>query len=226
MTKIKYNNFNFTENLIILFLLVFIVINALIQKDSIAATINAICGITYTFLAGKGRPNCYIFGVIGSGFYCYLCYLNSLWGNLFLYGLYYIPMQVLGYFRWNKHLKDDSEDIVKIELSKKGFLLTVLISLFGILIAWKVLQIFNDANPVLDSITTVLSIAGMYLTVKRAIQQWLFWALVNLLSLIIWLFALLNGARVYSTIIMWGAYFIMAIYFYIQWRKEIKNSKV
>ena len=76
----------------------------------------------------------------------------------------------------------------------------------------------------LDSITTVFSIGGMYLTVRRAVEQWLFWLVVNILSLGMWIGVVLDGAKVYSTLIMWSVYLILAIYFYFDWKKEMKNN--
>ena len=101
-------------------------------------------------------------------------------------------------------------------------LITILLTLIFSIAAVIVLSISGDRNPVIDGITTVFSITGMYLTVRRSIEQWLVWIIVNGLSLIMWLEIALNGVKVYSTVIMWGVYFLLAIYFYIQWRMEIK----
>ena len=38
-----------------------LIVCAVIFKDSPAAVISAVFGITYTFLAGKGNPVCYLF---------------------------------------------------------------------------------------------------------------------------------------------------------------------
>lgn len=198
-------------------------INILFFKDSPIAFISAFFGITYTILAGKGTPICYIFGVMGSSFYGYLAFHNALWGNLILYMGYYVPMQVLGYFRWQKHLKSEAYEIIKTSLSKKEFVNLILISLLASLIMTYILFILNDKSPIIDSITTVFSIAGMYLTVKRAIEQWWFWIIVNGLSVIMWIRIALSGEKVYSTVIMWSVYLLLAIYFYFTWRKEIKN---
>ena len=82
--------------------------NVFILHDSPIAFISAFFGITYTILAGKGTPICYIFGVTSSSFYGYLAFHNALWGNLILYMGYYVPMQILGYFKWQNHLQSNS----------------------------------------------------------------------------------------------------------------------
>ncbi len=199
-------------------------VNAFLFKDQPAALVSAFFGITYTFLAGKGNPICYLFGVTGSGFYCWLAFHNSLWGNLILYAAYYIPMQILGFFKWNSHLKDNKNEIIKITLNKKERILISAVTLICSAAAVFVLHLLNDKNPVIDGITTIFSITGMYLTVRRAIEQWIVWMAVNGLSALMWGAIALNGGKVYSTVIMWCVYFVLAIYFYKSWKKEISLS--
>jgi len=201
-----------------------IFISALIFKDSVIAIISAICGILYTVMAGKGKITCYLFGLSGSGCYSYLAFTNALYGNLLLYLCYYIPMQTLGIFKWKNNLKKETNEIIKTKLSSKSriilFLITSLISIISILI----LNYFNDAQPIKDGITTTFSIVGMYLTVKRCIEQWLIWIVVNGLSFFMWLNAVMHGAKAYATVIMWAFYFIAAIYFYYTWKKELESQ--
>ena len=214
-------NFELT-GLFTLYIILFV--NAFLLKDHPAALVSAFFGITYTFLAGKGNPICYLFGVTGSGFYCWLAFHNALWGNLLLYAGYYIPMQILGFFKWNSHLKDNKNEIIKISLNRKERAIISVITLVLSAFAVVILHLLHDQNPVIDGITTVFSIAGMYLTVRRAIEQWIVWMVVNGLSAFMWSSIALNGEKVYSTVIMWSAYFILAIYFYKSWKKEISLS--
>ena len=125
MINNKLNLKCFCEKAFIALILFFIITNAVIQKDSAIAVISAICGILYTFLAGKGLQSCYLFGITVSSFYGLLSFQNALWGNLLLYLAYYIPMQIIGYFKWNKNLKHSKREIVKIELPRKELLFLI-----------------------------------------------------------------------------------------------------
>lgn len=207
------------------FIIIFILVNAFINNDSVIAVISAICGISYTIFAGKGRPFCYLFGITGSSFYCILSLQSALWGNLLLYALYYVPMQILGFFRWNKNLKEGRNEIIKNKLPIKELITLVAILIVLTIVVYYLLLHIEDKRPILDSITTVFSIGGMYLTVRRAIEQWLFWLGVNILSLYMWLSVALEGAKVYSTVIMWFVYTILAIYFYIEWKKDLNKQE-
>ena len=223
MNIIKQENRKSFELSSLVFIYIVLFSNAFYFKDSAAALVSAFFGITYTVLAGKGRPVCYLFGLIGSGFYVYLSFKNALWGNLSLYAGYYIPMQILGFFRWRRHLKDNKNEIIKVRLNTserlKLFIITTLLTLAAVII----LIYAGDKSPYIDGITTVFSVLGMYLTVKRAIEQWVVWMFVNGLSAFMWLEIAFGGEKVYSTVIMWSVYFILAIYFYICWRREIKT---
>jgi len=221
MTTVKLENRKKYENIALIFVYFVLIINAILFKDSIVAVLSAFFGITYTMLAGKGNPKCYLFGLAGSGLYSWLSLSNALWGNLCLYALYYIPMQILGFFKWNKHLKENSKEIIKSKLSKKEVLVLTAISLILTIICVWILFITKDKNPIIDGITTIFSIVGMYLTVKRAIEQWVVWIVVNGLTAIMWIHIALSGEKVYSTVLMWIVYLILAIYFYRIWKREV-----
>lgn len=212
------------EILVLLIVFALILYNIISLNDSTIAVISAICGILYTILAGKGKIYCYLFGLLGSGCYITISFLNALWGNALLYLLYYIPMQILGIFKWKNNLKKDSVEILKSRLTRKERIKFLFIGITGSIITIFILMLLKDKSPIIDGITTFLSILGMYFTVKRLIEQWIVWIIVNGLSFIMWLLLIINGTKAYSTLVMWGTYFILAIYFYILWRKEIKQQ--
>ena len=216
---------NYRELTALAFIYIVLFSNAYLMHDSLIALISAFCGITYTILAGKGNPICYIIGLTGSAFYMYLAYSNQLWGNLLLYGLYFVPMQVIGFFKWNQNLKKDKYEIVKTRLKLKENLVLFLLTFFVSFLGSFILYHLNDSNPIIDSFTTVFSILGMYLTVRRAIEQWFVWAGVNALSFLMWLIIAIQGEKVCSTVLMWFVYFVLAIYFYQKWKEE-ENKRI
>lgn len=206
--------------------LTLILINAIIVKDNPIAVISAFCGILYTIIAGKGKISCYFFGLSGSWCYVWLSFLNSLWGNMLLYLCYYIPMQILGIFKWKKHLKKDTKEIVKTRLSNKNRIILLFIGVLGSIITSIILHCFHDKSPIADGITTFLSVLGMYLTVRRAIEQWVIWMVVNGISALMWINLVLHGTKTYSTVIMWVVYFVLAIYFYFEWKKVLNKNEI
>lgn len=212
------------EIIFLYLVLFFILISSHLVKDTPIAVMSAICGIMYTIIAGKGKISCYFFGLAGSWCYVWLSLSNALWGNMLLYLCYYIPMQILGIFRWKKHLHNDTNEIIRIRLNTKQRIILLLIGLVGSIFTSGILYLCHDKSPVADGITTFLSILGMYLTVRRAIEQWIVWFIVNGISVLMWLNLFMHGAKTLATVIMWGVYFVLAIYFYFDWRKNFKTD--
>lgn len=222
--KMELRNWSFGEIISLILIYLIIAVNAVIFKDSLVAIISAACGIMYTFLAGKGKISCYLFGLMGSGLYAFLAFKNALYGNLVLYLAYYIPMQILGIFKWKNHLYRWTNEIVKTKLDMDEWLNVLIALLMTGCGAIFLLKVLHDSSPVIDATTTVLSLFGMYLTVKRCIEQWMIWTVVNGLSIIMWLKVALHGEKVYSTIFMWVVYFILGIYFYHKWKDELEKE--
>ena len=130
-------------------------------------------------------------------------------------------MEIVGIFAWRKHFKKDKQEIKKTFLSnKERWVLFVLLIIFS-LITYFVFNYFKDGSPLFDAITTVLSVAGMYLTVKRCIEQWLLWTIVNTLSAAMWLQLFLAGSETFATVLMWVIYLFLGLYFYWGWKKEL-----
>ena len=220
----ELNGWKKQEIIFLSLVLLFILISSHLVKDTPIAVMSAICGIMYTIIAGKGKISCYFFGLVGSWCYVWLSLSNALWGNMLLYLCYYIPMQVLGIFRWKKHLHNDTNEIIKIKLNTKQRIILLLIGIVGSVLTSGILYFCHDKSPVADGITTFLSILGMYLTVRRAIEQWVVWFIVNGISVLMWLNLFWHGAKTLSTVVMWGVYFVLAIYFYFDWRKSFKTG--
>ena len=224
--KQEFYGFNKFEKIFFPTILLLTAIISILTNDNKIALISALAGMSYTILAGKGKILCYFIGLTGTFCYCYIAYKNALYGNLALYGLYFFPMQIIGIFAWIKHLKKETREIIKTKLTQKermiyGLILTLLIILFA-----QVLKSLNGNTPYIDSITTILSIFAQYLTIKRCIEQWYFWLIVNVLSLYMWIIAYLNNSNCLATIIMWSVYTFLAIYFLIKWKKELAISNL
>ena len=130
-------------------------------------------------------------------------------------------MQLIGIYKWAKHLKKETGEIIKTCLSKKERVVYFLSLSFLSIIFGYILKITGGKTPFIDSITTVFSIFGQILTVKRCVEQWYIWLIVNILTLSMWIIAYFNGSNCFATILMWLTYVFLAIYFLYKWKKEV-----
>lgn len=199
--------------------------NLIFLHDSVIAVIAAICGASATMTAGKGKISTYIFGIFGTLCYGYISFQSMVWGNFLLNLCYYFPLQFVGILAWKNHMKPDKQEIVKTKLSKKGLIITTIVLIISCAVGSQILKYFNDVHPYIDAITTIGSIFGAILTVKRCFEQWYVWFVVNGLTLIMWVKILQSGEPVYSTVLQWLAYFIIGTYFIFVWHNELSNNE-
>ncbi len=185
---------------------------------------SAVAGTLYTLLAGKGKISCYFFGIFNSAVYGYLAYSQKLYGDAMLNWCWYLPMMVVGIFCWRK--KRDAESCViknKLSWQERGDLL--LLCTAGILFYAIILYFLNGSQPAVDSTTTVLSIAAMILTVKRCVEQWLMWCIVNAVSVVMWLRVFMTMENGIATLIWWCIMLITGIIFFFQWLSDMKRQE-
>jgi len=79
-----------------------------------------------------------------------------------------------------------------------------------------------------DSSTETLQIFGQILMTLAFAEQWLFWILTNIITIVMW------GTVIYADptsiswaspiLIMWVAFLINSIYGYILWKKNSKEN--
>ena len=183
---------------------------------------SAVAGTLYTLLAGKGKISCYFFGIINSFCYGLISYNYKLFGEVMLNWGYYLPMMFVGLFFWKKHLNQQQE-IFKTKLGWRGRLILLAASAAGIILYATLLKLIGGRTPGLDSLTTVLSVAAMVMTVKRCVEQWFLWTVVNIASIIMWLQVFMQSGGATASLLMWCIALANGIIFYVQWSKEVKN---
>lgn len=222
--KCELKSLNLLERAFYPLIIFFICAVSIFKHDNIIALIGPVCGITYTIFAGKGKIYCYIFGIVSTICYSYFAYMYAFWGQLALNLGYYLPMAFIGIFLWKRNLKKDKLEIKKTRLNIKQrffyFFVTFMISLLVIIF----LQYLKDGASLLDGITTVFSCLGMFLTVKRCVEQWYVWFFVNVCSMFMWVGAYIEGVNCMAIVLKWLIYAVLAIYFLKNWNKELSEN--
>lgn len=215
-----------------LWLLSFTVINVYLffaWDDTILGLITSITGMLCVVLVAKGKISNFYFGMIQTGTYAYISYGYGLYGEVMLNGLFYFPLQFIGIYLWKRNRAEKAikgEDIQVNSLTKKGWLITLISSTIIFVLYALFLKKLGGSVVWIDSATTTLSVIAQLLMLKRFTEQWLFWIAVNVLSIVLWVNALiLHGGNDVSMLVMWSAFLINSIYGYNNWSKLYKRQK-
>lgn len=201
-----------------------VIILSLLMGDSWTGVVSAVTGILYTVIAGKGKVSCYLFGIINTLLYGWISFEMRLYGEVMLNWGWYLPMMFAGFICWNR--KTGEKRIVrKTALSLQGRVIACVASLAGIAAYAVVLHFLKGRAPVLDSTTTVLSVTAMVMTVKRCIEQWVLWTIVNVISIIMWLRVYLESGNSAASLLMWCIALANGIIFFITWSRELEPEE-
>ncbi len=176
-------------------------------------------GIICVVLAAKGHIATYLFGMYNTLGYAYLSWVNHLNGEMALNLCFFVPMNVVGYFMWKNRL--DGVIVQMRGLPVKILLLVIAVCAIGSAgLGFSLAQIPAQNTPYIDAITVTLSIIATILMVLRYKEQWLVYIVLNIFTVIVWIFRYLDHAENSALmIVMWTAFLINAVYGYYNWRR-------
>lgn len=211
-----------------LWILIFTLINFYLffsWDDTVIGLISSLAGMLCVVLVAKGKISNYYFGIIQSATYAYISYTYGLYGEAMLNALFYLPIQFIGIYLWNKNKVSAStkgEDIVAKRMTINNWSLFVVLTIaFSVLYAFLLAKI-GGKQVHIDSFAVVLSIGAQILMLKRYAEQWIIWIIVNVLSIVLWFNALQEGGNDYTVLVMWTAFLVNSIYGYFNWLKMVK----
>lgn len=205
---------------------VLLIIASIIWKSPWYGFVASITGMVCVVLVAKGRITNYLFGIVNTIFYAYTAYTWLLYGEVMLNLIFFLPMQFYGVWLWTRkeNRKVENVDAVYVKfLSCKGRIIWGIISVAGILGYKIILEALGGNLPLIDSMSTVLSVIAMILMVRLYMEQWILWIIVDIVSVIMWFIVVFQqGSNDIGVLIMWTAFLINAVYGFINWIKMYK----
>ena len=195
-------------------------------QDSWMSLLAAITGVWCVILTGKGKRSSFIFGLINVVFYAIVSFQAKYYGEVMLNALYYFPMNFVGWFAWKKHMNDETGEVVKERLSIKKSVVVYAATAVAIFGYGLILQTLGGSLPYIDSMSTVISIAAQILSIKRLMEQWVLWIVVDVVTVVMWAVNFAQGNESIAMLAMWSVYLLNAIIMFIRWYGEAKKNEV
>ena len=207
----------------------------------------ALFGVVSVFYARKENILVFPTGIVSTAIYVYLLSQWSLYGDLII-NVYYTLMSIYGWYMWHKVIDDKKSHIAISRTNTKDkfkalgiFLFT---SVFVIVVyryydvmpnqlnftesvayAWQHLssgnlEDFRKATPYLDTFTTGIFFAAMWLMANKKIENWTLWIVGDVVSIPLYF------VKGYGfTGIQYAIFLVIAIMAYFSWRKAIDTQK-
>lgn len=186
--------------------------------DTTIEIFGAIFGFLSVYFTIRQNIWCWYFGLLQVILYCFVFYTSKLYSDMILHVIY-IFLQFYGWYNWKYGGSNKSELRITL-LTKTTFWigLTVLVTaLLGY-----VMQTKTDASfPYEDAFITVTSLVAQYLMIKKILESWLFWIVVDVVAISIYFYK-----GLYFTTALYLLFLIMAIMGYLEWKKGYNEEPV
>lgn len=214
-----------------------------IVLEVIAATF----GVLSVIFAKRENILVYPTGIISTGIYVYLLAQWNLYGDLII-NIYYTGMSIFGWYMWSKVI-DSQQNHIPISRTStldkvKATGIFIFTSIFVIVVyrfynvipnslgfidsvqyAYSKLtsgnlEDFRMATPFLDTFTTGVFFAAMWLMALKKIENWTLWILGNIVSIPLYF------VKGYGfTGIQYLIFLILAVQGYNAWKKSLNSNR-
>ena len=139
---------------------------------------------------------------------------------------YFLPMQLVGFLMWRKHMESEGPVHVRMQTSLQ-FIVCACLAMVLTMAYGKFLATLPGQNsPFLDAGSTVLSVIAMILMAMRYGDQWVYWIIINFVSITMWSLRFNSGVEgAAPMVVMWSAYLVNAVYGGLTWKRIYEEQK-
>ena len=203
-------------------------------------------GVVGVWFGKKENILVYPLGIISTVIYIYICYKFVLYGD-FIINIYYTLMSIFGWYMWSKVI-DDKKNHIPISRTNsidklKAFGIFMFTSIFVILvyryynvmpselgflesinytitnITSGSLENFKKITPFLDTFTTGIFFAAMWLMALKKIEHWILWIAGNIVAIPLYFVKGLGFTGIQFIVLL-----VIAYLGYKQWRKSLNKN--
>ncbi len=146
-------------------------------------------------------------------------YEARLYANLLLHLVAFLPMNLYGWYYWLFGTEQREELPVtrtsRSVLASLAVLCGAVAAGLGVYFATQT----DAAYPYWDNGVFAMSIAAMWLTARKKIENWVVWFVVNIISVALYA---LQGLEGYA--ILYAIYLAMAVWGFVTWRRSMAET--
>jgi len=189
----KAINKSYNKDILIMVITIIVAVGlGLIFGDYVWGPITLIFGFLNSYYMAIGKWQNYIFGILFTITYTYICAINGLYGWLIFSIIFYLPVQIYGVFNWFRNKKDKVIKMKQFTVTSSIIICTAII--VGSVILGYLLSIIPGQNlAFLDSTSQIINICGVVLVAIRYRECWYIWLANNIIDLVIWIINIAKG---------------------------------
>lgn len=190
----------------------------------LAATVVLIINV---YLLGRQRLSNFLFGFAGVVMFGFLFRAYQLYSDMLLQWLFYAPLQIVGFVLWKygrtlgSDAPPDGTDNMQVVWLRRRYwpLILVLVAVMTGALGTGMATRTDASFPYADALTTSLSIVASILMLKKIIENWVLWIVMDLIAIpIYWL------KELYVTAGLYGVFLVLATMGLIEWKRAFDDN--
>lgn len=180
-----------------------------------------VTALVYIALAARENAWCWVWGIISCSLWAYADFARyNLWVDGILQ-IFYVGMGVWGLYSW-KFGTQGEQKVPISTLPARGHAGIFVVGLILTLVLGYVFDKYTPtALPYPDSFVTAFSILATLLTVRKVLENWLYWIFFDAIAV----FLFLARDAMLVAVVM-GIYTVISIFGYIRWRNQWKKDRL
>lgn len=179
-------------------------------------------GLLYVFFTIREKILLWLFGIISSGLYVYVFFKSGIYAYSALY-VYYVLIGFYGWYNWARKPEEtmSRESLLKIRHASAGILgICIAVTVVITVPVYFVLQRFTGSDMALaDALMTSGGMVATWMLTQKFIEQWLFWIVIDLLSMAVMIYK-----DLFPSAGLFFIYTVLAVIGYVKWKNETQKA--
>jgi|SRR3954469_6318294 len=188
---------------------------------SFVELIATLFGLVSVFLASRSSVLTWPTGILNECGFFLVFFQVQLYADMFLQ-VFFLLVTIYGWYHWCKPEVQKDTIVISSNVLLKLLALLVFSTIFVGSTVARLHDFFplifqkQAASPYIDSFVTTASIIATFLLAKKILQTWIFWIIVDVVSI-----GLFFSRGIYFVALEYVIFLAMAFYGYFYWRKKL-----
>jgi nicotinamide mononucleotide transporter len=196
------------------------------QQQSWEELVGVATGLLCVYLAAKNNIWNWPIAIISTALYVYIYAKTALYADMLQY-IYLCITSAYGWYVWTHHPKNEEATPI-IRITKKQLIISLIVIVlvtpalgFTMITFTAKLHYNPPAYPYIDSFLTACSFVAQIWLARKIMENWLLWIFADIFYTVLYY---IKGLQI--TAGMFAILIVIAIYGYLDWKKDYKKQPV
>ncbi|SDY74449.1 nicotinamide riboside transporter PnuC [Hymenobacter psychrophilus] len=180
--------------------------------------IAVLTGFACVWLAARESLWNFPVAIVSCGLYVFVYRQSTLYADMGLQ-VVFIILALYGWYQWLHGGQNRAELPVSRTTRQEWVGCAVFVAVFTLAVGYYLQHHTDAALPHWDAFTTAGSLAGQFLLIRKRLENWFIWIVVDIIYVpILWY------KQLYPTSALYALYLALAVYGYVEWRRALRKN--